>query len=68
NETLDLIGIHGCAQASFVANRDKLQVFSTEQHSSFAVEVQRVMEQVGVLNLCGDAVYAPVAPCTSDIN
>uniref|UniRef100_A0A1X7T890 Uncharacterized protein n=1 Tax=Amphimedon queenslandica TaxID=400682 RepID=A0A1X7T890_AMPQE len=68
NETLDLIGNHGSAQASFVANKDKLQVLSTEQHSSFADEVQRATEQLRVLNQRGDAVYAPVPPCTSHIN
>ena len=65
NETLDLIGNHQSAQASFVANKDKLQVLSSEQHSSFADEVQRATEQLCVLNQCGDA---PVAPCTSHIN
>ena len=38
---------------------------SSEQHSSFADEVQRATEQLHVLNQCGDALYAPVAPCTS---
>ena len=64
NETLDLIGNHSSAEASFVANKNKLQVLSTEQHSSFADEVQRATEQLHVLNQCGDAVNAPVAPCT----
>ena len=68
NETLDLIGNHQSAQASFVANKDKLQVLSSEQHSSFADEVQRATEQLRVLNQCGDALYAPVAPCTSHVN
>ena len=68
NETLDLIGNHSSAQASFVANKNKLQVLSTEQHSSFADEVQRATEQLRVLNQCGDAVYAPVAPFTSHVN
>uniref|UniRef100_A0A1X7SHG0 ATP-dependent DNA helicase n=1 Tax=Amphimedon queenslandica TaxID=400682 RepID=A0A1X7SHG0_AMPQE len=67
NETLDLIGNHGSAQASSVANNDKLQVLSTEQHS-FADEVQRAMEQLCALNHCGDAVYAHFAPCTSHVN
>ena len=68
NETLDLIGNHSSAQASFVANKNKLQVLSTEQDSSFADEVQRATEQLRVLNQCGIAVYAPVAPCTSHVN
>ena len=67
NETLDLIGNHQSAQARFVANKNKLQVLSSEQQSSFADEVQRVMEQLRVLNQCGDALYAPVAPCTSHV-
>ena len=41
---------------------------SSEQHSSFADEVQRATEQLHVLNQCGDALYAPVAPCTSHVN
>uniref|UniRef100_A0A1X7U1F5 Uncharacterized protein n=1 Tax=Amphimedon queenslandica TaxID=400682 RepID=A0A1X7U1F5_AMPQE len=68
NETPDLIGNHGSAQASFIASKDKLQVLSTEQHSSFADEVQRATDQLRVLNQSGDAVYAPVAPCTSHVN
>ena len=64
----ELIGNHQSAQASFVANKDKLQVLSSEQHSLFADEVQRVTEQLNVLNQCGNALYAPVAPCTSHIN
>uniref|UniRef100_A0A1X7T576 Uncharacterized protein n=1 Tax=Amphimedon queenslandica TaxID=400682 RepID=A0A1X7T576_AMPQE len=52
----------------FNTNKNKLQVLSTEQHSSFADKVQRVTEQLRVLNQCGDAVYAPVAPCTSHVN
>ena len=40
NKTLDLIQNHESAQASFVANKNKLQVLSSEQHSSFADEVQ----------------------------
>ena len=68
SETLDLIGNHQSAQASFVANKDKLQVLSSEQHSSFADEVQRATEQLRVLNQCGDSLYAPVAPCTSHVN
>uniref|UniRef100_A0A1X7TKM1 Uncharacterized protein n=1 Tax=Amphimedon queenslandica TaxID=400682 RepID=A0A1X7TKM1_AMPQE len=68
NETLDLIGNYGSAQALFVANKDKLQVLSTEQHSSFTENVQRATEQLRLLNQCGNAVYAPVAPCTSHVN
>ena len=41
---------------------------SSEQHSSFADEVPRATEQLRVLNQCGDALYTPVAPCTSHIN
>ena len=43
-------------------------MLSTEQQSSFADEVQRATEQLHVLNQCGDAVNAPVAPCTSQVN
>ena len=50
NETLDLIGNHQSSQALFVPNRDKLQVVSSEQHSSFADEVQKTTKQLRVLN------------------
>uniref|UniRef100_A0A1X7US12 ATP-dependent DNA helicase n=1 Tax=Amphimedon queenslandica TaxID=400682 RepID=A0A1X7US12_AMPQE len=52
----------------FDTRKDKLQVLSTEQHSSFADEVQRATDPLRVLNQCGDAVYTPVAPCTSHVN
>ena len=68
NETVDLIGSHESAMASFVTNRDKLQVLNSVENSSFTDEVQRATEQLRVLNQYGDAVYAPVAPCTTHMN
>uniref|UniRef100_A0A1X7VGH6 Uncharacterized protein n=1 Tax=Amphimedon queenslandica TaxID=400682 RepID=A0A1X7VGH6_AMPQE len=52
----------------FDTNKNQLQVLSTKQNSSFADEVQRATEQFRVLNECGNAVYAPVAPSTSQVN
>ena len=54
--------------ASFVTNRDKLQVLNSVENSSSTDEVQRATEQLHVLNQYGDAVYAPVAPCTTHMN
>ena len=68
NETVDLIGSHKSAMVSFVTNRDKLQVLYSVENSLFTDEEQQATEQLHVLNQYGNAVYAPVAPCTTHMN
>ena len=65
NERVDLLGEYQTAREAFLAKRDHLQ-FLNADHSSFADEVQRAVQQLSTLqqNQFGDNLYVPLAPST----
>jgi len=65
NEKADLLGGYKTAREALLAKRDQLQFLNAE-HSSFADEVQRAVQQLSILqqNHFGDNLYGPLAPST----
>ena len=65
NEQVDLPGEHQTAREALLSKRDQLQFLNAE-HSSFADEVQRGVQQLSALqqNHFSDNLYGPLAPST----